>query len=396
MYFIFSFLCVLSSFSWAAIENKNNLSPRLGSTADQLESIQAKMAVIEGELLEGLQKQNKPLYYLKKIQKLIKIQNFERKLTEKRFTELKGAIRELDFRRATLVDKTSAQQKALRKVLKAIDISERTGSVQFSQTKQLAETEKLEAPRRKTLRNLVDRGLKDLEALRVDLNDVALLSNRIQDETQQLSYLTQDFRDRETLLELNRQLQIDFLKKRKTRHLSQWEDFQKLKNAESKVQYLLGEFNARKELEHTAEIEKGVSQAMGSGTFAKQKGHLPFPVSGGKVVTPYGRGFDAQLGLFIFKKGIDILIGKNEPVRAVSPGKIAFAGDLPNYGQVVIIDHGDHYYSLCAHLGKILRKSNDLVSSGDPIALTGNSSNPLYFEIRSRNVAVNPLQWLFN
>lgn len=396
MYFIFSFLCFLSSFSWAAVQNKNHLPLFNGSTANQMESIRAEVAVIEGELLEGLQMQNKSQYHLKKIRKLIKVQNLERKLAEKRLNELQQAIQELDLRQAALLDRSSTQQKTVRKILKAIEISERTGSIQLSQTNPLGEAEKLEAPRKKTLRNLVDRGLKDLEALRIDLTDAALLSSRIQDEKQQLTYLTQEFKEQETFLELNRQLQIDFLKKKKTRHLSQWEDFQKLKNAESQVQYLLGEFNARKELEHTAVIEKGVSQAMVSGIFAKQKGHLPFPVSGGKVIAPYGRGFDAQLGLFIFKKGIDILIGKNEPVRAVSPGKIAFAGDLPNYGQVVIIDHGDHFYSLCAHLGKILRKSNDFVSAGDSIALTGNSSNPLYFEIRSRNVAVNPLQWLFN
>ena len=100
-------------------------------------------------------------------------------------------------------------------------------------------------------------------------------------------------------------------------------------------------------------------------------------------------------GLFVFKKGIDITSGKQAPVRAISAGKVVYSGKLPDYGQVVIIDHGEHYYSLCAHLGTIDKKTSEAVVEGDLVGSTDELGTPLYFEIRARNVAVNPLQWIY-
>jgi septal ring factor EnvC (AmiA/AmiB activator) len=115
------------------------------------------------------------------------------------------------------------------------------------------------------------------------------------------------------------------------------------------------------------------------------------------VVSEFGRVFDSKSKLYVFKKGIDIASGRKKmPVRAVSAGKVAFAGELPDYGRVAIIDHGEHFYSLCAHLGTVTRKAGDAVAAGDFIGATDDSGAPVYFEIRSRNVAVNPLQWLSN
>jgi septal ring factor EnvC (AmiA/AmiB activator) len=63
---------------------------------------------------------------------------------------------------------------------------------------------------------------------------------------------------------------------------------------------------------------------------------------------------------------------------------------------VTIIDHGDHFYSLVAHLGDLRRKVGESVQAGDVIGLTDAQGTPVYFEIRARNVAVNPLQWVSN
>jgi septal ring factor EnvC (AmiA/AmiB activator) len=60
----------------------------------------------------------------------------------------------------------------------------------------------------------------------------------------------------------------------------------------------------------------------------------------------------------------------------------------------MILDHGSHFYTLCAKLGELTRKNGDSVAAGDRIALTDDQGTPVYFEIRSRNIAVNPLQWV--
>ena len=117
---------------------------------------------------------------------------------------------------------------------------------------------------------------------------------------------------------------------------------------------------------------------------------------GGKVISAFGRVFDPKSRLYIFKKGIDISAAKNAQVRTVSAGKIAYSGELRDYGRVTIVDHGDHYYSLYAHLGEMTRKAGDPVEAGELIGITDESGTPMYFEIRARNVAVNPLQWVSN
>jgi septal ring factor EnvC (AmiA/AmiB activator) len=126
------------------------------------------------------------------------------------------------------------------------------------------------------------------------------------------------------------------------------------------------------------------------------KGHLQLPVAGGKILTSYGRAFDSKSGLYVFKKGVEIQADKKQTVRAIYGGKIAYSGELPDYGKVEIIDHGDHFYSLCAHLGDSIKKTGDSVAAGDAIGVTDDLGTPVYFEIRARNVAVNPLQWVSN
>jgi septal ring factor EnvC (AmiA/AmiB activator) len=114
------------------------------------------------------------------------------------------------------------------------------------------------------------------------------------------------------------------------------------------------------------------------------------------VISSFGRSFDPKSRLYIFKKGIEIASAKSAGVRAVSAGKLAYSGELPEYGRVAIVDHGEHFYSICAHLGELKKKAGESVAAGDLIGLTDESGTPVYFEIRARNVAVNPLQWISN
>jgi septal ring factor EnvC (AmiA/AmiB activator) len=353
------------------------------------------MSLEEG-LLDGLQTQETARGQVRKIQRLLKLQRIEHELGRKRMDELENTVLELESRKSTLQQRLLGQQASIRHFLTAIETSNRIEAADNVRSFHLPENEKVEAPRRKVLGNLVDRGLKEIEVLRADLADAAQLEVRIQEEKQQLAYLFHDLKEQEGVLELNRQLQMDFLKRKKNERVAQLDNYRKLKSAEAQVERMIGEFNARIELEHAAETERMVSKAMIHGEFSKLKGRLPFPVLGGRVISAFGKAFDPKSGLYIFKKGIDISTSKKETVRAISAGKVAYSGDLPNYGQVVIIDHGEHYYSLCAHLGGILKKTNDPVAAGDAIGRTDDLGTPLYFEIRSRNVAVNPLQWVFN
>jgi septal ring factor EnvC (AmiA/AmiB activator) len=367
---------------------------------EKLTHIRKQVLDLEQDIIQGMHSAKLAKANMKKIQQLLKLQKEERALGEERSAQLSTTVNELETRKQVLDQKITEQRILIRKSLIAVERSIHTNTVQ------LPEQEILEAPRRKVLAALVQRGIAEVEALRIDLADADELESRIADEKQQLTYLFADLDEQKGILELNRQLQVDILKKHQQEHLDQLDNYRKLKVAESQVENLIQNFNSRVELEKTTESERQASQLARDATrevesasqsaFAKLKGVLKLPLLGGKILTAYGRAYDAKSGLYVFKKGIDIRADKKQTVRAIYSGQVAFAGELPDYGKVAIIDHGDHFYSLCAHLGSYSKKTGDLVAPGEAIGLTDDLGTPVYFEIRSRNVAVNPLQWISN
>lgn len=358
--------------------------------ADQLTAIRGKVVDLEAGILDSARGQKQARSSVRKIQSLIRLQRQERELGRKRLGELEAKVLELEARRGTLADRVSRRQAAVRHSLVALERAEQASGTAAANT---AETEKLEAPRRKVLANLADHGLKEAEALKADVADAEQLENRIQDEKQQLAYLFQDLQEQAGILELNRRLQIDLIRRKHDERLKQLATYHRLRTSEHQIQHLLGQFNARMELER--EMRKP-DTAFAASPFAHLKGRLGLPVADGRIVSAFGRSFDTKSRLFIFKKGVDIASAKFAGVRAISDGRIAYSGELPEYGRVAIIDHGGHFYTICAHLGELKRRAGDAVSRGDLVGLADDAGTPVYFEIRARNVAVNPLQWVGN
>jgi len=77
---------------------------------------------------------------------------------------------------------------------------------------------------------------------------------------------------------------------------------------------------------------------------------------------------------------------------------VRFADWFRGYGKLVILDHGDDYFSVSGHLAEILVGVGDRVSEGQPIGSvgeTGSLSGPsLYFEIRRGAEPLDPAEWL--
>lgn len=367
------------------------------SVYDQLSQIRKMEIQLEENLIQASKKEKVVQANVKRIHQLIQLQKKERELAKQRVSELEKTVSELEERKQNLQNKIIIHRKDLRMFLKTIERSMvEAETAEKVRSFDLLENEKIEAPKRKFLANLTSKSVKEIEMMKADLSDAERLELQIQEERQQLAYLFQDLNEKESLLELHRQIQADLLKKNHWEKIAQLENYRKLKSSETQVEELIEQFNTRKEIERVNEVEKIANQAMSQRVFTQLKGKLPLPVQGGKILSVFGKAFDPQSKLYVFRKGIEISGGKKIEVGAVSAGKVAFSGELPGYGNVAIIDHGDHYYSLCAHLGQLTKKTGDSVTGGDVIGLTDGQGSPVYFEIRSRNVAVNPLQWLMN
>jgi len=131
--------------------------------------------------------------------------------------------------------------------------------------------------------------------------------------------------------------------------------------------------------------------------FATLRGQLRAPVDA-SVVQRFGREVDAEFHTQVFHKGIDFGATLGEPVRAVAAGSVRFAGWFRGYGRMVILDHGDRFYTVSGHLDALRVETGNFVATGEPIGTvgdTGSLSGPrLYFEIREGSQAVDPLAWL--
>jgi septal ring factor EnvC (AmiA/AmiB activator) len=116
-------------------------------------------------------------------------------------------------------------------------------------------------------------------------------------------------------------------------------------------------------------------------------GKLPWPVVGVVVPnqTPTGRGITIQA-----KKG--------KPVRCVADGIVATAESIMGYGNTVIVQHGNGYYSVYAHLSGTSVKRGDTVRSKKVLGTLGETGSligpVLYFELWKDHKPLNTRRWL--
>jgi len=129
-------------------------------------------------------------------------------------------------------------------------------------------------------------------------------------------------------------------------------------------------------------------------SFSNIKGSLDWPVAG-PLLRDYGQ---SRAGGDLTWNGVLLQAPLGASVNAVYYGRVVYADWLPGLGLLVIIDHGGDYMSLYGHNETILTELGARVSSGETIALTGQSGGQaqpaLYFEIRYSGEPVNPHSWI--
>lgn len=85
-------------------------------------------------------------------------------------------------------------------------------------------------------------------------------------------------------------------------------------------------------------------------------------------------------------------------VRAVAPGRVAYADWLKGYGLLLIVDHGNGWMSLYAFNDSLLKNVGDAVKTNDAVATLGRSGGQsnaaLYFELRQNGQPKDPRIWL--
>lgn len=141
--------------------------------------------------------------------------------------------------------------------------------------------------------------------------------------------------------------------------------------------------------DHTAVYGSGVGPLDPSeiqAGFAAMKGRLPFPVAGRTEIQKVQRTDSGGVGLTMGATGGSV-------VRAVYPGRVAFADSYADYGRTVIVDHGTGYFTVTAGLGAFEIRAGDEVDAGDPLGRIDPGSSSLYFELRRGAESIDPSSW---
>jgi septal ring factor EnvC (AmiA/AmiB activator) len=122
------------------------------------------------------------------------------------------------------------------------------------------------------------------------------------------------------------------------------------------------------------------------------RGRLSFPVSG-KLVQGYGKHGHGEFSETVFVKGLEVAGVEGGKVKAVAAGRVAFSQQFPMLGHVVIVDHGERYYSLYGRLIGAFCSVGQVVKGGEEIGVLGaldKRGRNFYFEVRLRGKAVDP------
>jgi murein DD-endopeptidase MepM/ murein hydrolase activator NlpD len=122
------------------------------------------------------------------------------------------------------------------------------------------------------------------------------------------------------------------------------------------------------------------------------------PVAPVRITSGFGRRHDPFGRGDAFHSGIDFAGAVGTPVHACGDGIVVQARRSRDYGNVVMIDHGQGLVTLYAHNSRLEVRPGDVVLAGQEIARmgsTGRSTGPhLHFEVRQYGQRIDPGRYL--
>jgi septal ring factor EnvC (AmiA/AmiB activator) len=122
--------------------------------------------------------------------------------------------------------------------------------------------------------------------------------------------------------------------------------------------------------------------------FAESAGRLLLPIAGRAELRRVQReGAEGP--------GIEVRAPVGTPVRAVFSGRVAFSDRYGAFGRLVILDHGEHYYTVAGNLGTVAVRVGEELPAGAVLGTVGDEGQGalLYFEVRRGSETIDPMPW---
>ncbi len=162
---------------------------------------------------------------------------------------------------------------------------------------------------------------------------------------------------------------------------------------------LLADLERKRRAEADRAIAQGRNPQPYTGDFARGRGQIEWPVRG-PVVGHFGPEKHPRFGTITLNNGVDIQAAAGTPVLAAGKGRVDYTSDdYGTFGEIIVLNHGDGYYTLYGHLSEIGVTQGQEVQPGQTIGRVGDSGTSLkgtvlHFEVRKGGAALNPEEWL--
>jgi murein hydrolase activator len=220
------------------------------------------------------------------------------------------------------------------------------------------------------------------QQMQVRSKRLADTEQKLEQAKQSLLQLTSELREQEGLL--------GTLLEQKKRVLTQLRsDQQRYQNLKDQYQVVQEEVKSLFDgLDKTVPMFVGAKPSVSKSAFLS-------PLESGTLLKRFGKTVHDKFRTVVPHKGLEIEATHKSPVRAVAEGKVEFEGWIRGLGNVVVLQHPGGYFSLSAHLFESSVKAGDSIAQGQTIGAVGdtgtNAKPSLYFELRYRGKAVDPL-----
>ncbi|MCG8591927.1 MAG: peptidoglycan DD-metalloendopeptidase family protein, partial [Proteobacteria bacterium] len=150
--------------------------------------------------------------------------------------------------------------------------------------------------------------------------------------------------------------------------------------------------------ETVAALGTGAPRAAGlaHADFAALRGRLARPVAA-PLVGEFGRVYNEEFRTETERTGVLFGAPEGASVAAVAPGQVVYADWFRGYGRLVILDHGDRYFTVYGHLQDMVVGVGMRVTAGETVGHVGDTGSlegaRLYFEVRQGSQAQDPAAW---
>lgn len=349
----------------------------------ELQEIQKKLQEEKHKVKQTIKKEKFILSELEQINKILGEKKEELKYYDKRLSETNSRLRKLENEIALINGKLEIRKKFLKDRLRSL-YKQRQGDIAFILISAKDYQDMIK--RSKYISFIAYNDSKLMKTFRDEIEDLNIKMERMEILQKELEVNRANVKKKTEEIQVERRKKDSLLASIRSERNS-YEKMVKELEESSKNLY---------EMIKKLEGEKLPATIVGKG-FSRLKGNLPWPING-KVLTPFGKQKDPEFNIPTFKKGIEIKASTGELVLAVSGGRVVYADWFKGYGLLLIINHGDDYHTLYAHLSEIFYKTGDIIKIRQAVGRVGESGllnvASLYFEIRHKGKPLDPVEWL--